>query len=198
MFLKKRATLEEDNAAGLKKVCRSTQDSMRRPDHRTGTFSHAYDEMIYIHERMAENGSGFATSLQQMHDDLNEMAASAERSRKHWKTTGLAAEQKVVDLDNTVRKSKAKYDSLAEEYERARTGEGSKKVIYAFKNKSSARRGSSQEGAGGGLNVPLSRSNATDREGSAGDEPPTRSYQISPRPDQGGRLRPWVANAEVW
>lgn len=111
---------------------------MRRPDHRTGTFSHAYDEMIYIHERMAENGSGFATSLQQMHDDLNEMAASAERSRKHWKTTGLAAEQKVVDLDNTVRKSKAKYDSLAEEYERARTGEGSKKVIYAFKNKSAA------------------------------------------------------------
>ena len=111
---------------------------MRRPDHRTGTFSHAYDELIYIHERMAENGSQFAVSLHQMHDDLVELAANAERSRKHWKTTGLTAEQKVVDLDNTVRKSKAKYDSLADEYERAKTGEGSKKVFNAFKNKSAA------------------------------------------------------------
>lgn len=113
---------------------------MRRPEHRSGTFSHAYDEMVFIHERMAENGTHFAASLMQMHDDLVDLASNSERSRKNWKANGLAAEQKVADLEASMRKSKAKYDSLAEEYERARTGEGRQtgKVFNAFKNKSAA------------------------------------------------------------
>lgn len=113
---------------------------MRRPDHRADSFAKAYDELVYIHERMAENGTHFAASLQQMHDDLVDLAASSERSRKTWKTNGLAAEQKVVDLEQAMRKSKSKYDSLADEYERARTGEGRQtgKVLNAFKNKSAA------------------------------------------------------------
>lgn len=116
-----------------------TQDNLRRPDHRQGTFSKAYDEMFYINDRMAENGSTFAASLQAMHDELVELATATERSRKHWKATGLAAEQKVTDLESTMRKSKTKYDSLAEEYERARTGEARPgKVLNAFKNKSAA------------------------------------------------------------
>jgi hypothetical protein len=46
----------------------------------------------------------------------------------------------VADLEQTMRKSKTKYDSLAEEYDRARTGEikQSGKVFNAFKNKSAA------------------------------------------------------------
>lgn len=113
---------------------------MRRPDHRTGSFLHAYDEMVWIHERMAENSSHFAASLQQMHDDLVELAMNSERHRKTWKANGLAAEQKVSDVEQAMRKSKAKYDSLAEEYERARTGEARQtgKVLNAFKNKSAA------------------------------------------------------------
>jgi hypothetical protein len=99
---------------------------MRRPDHRTGTFAQAYDEMVYIHERMAENGTHFAASLHQMHDDLVDLAMNSERSRKAWKTNGLSAEQKVIDLEAAMRKSKTKYDSLADEY------------LNAFTNKSAA------------------------------------------------------------
>jgi hypothetical protein len=96
--------------------------------------------MFYINERMAENSSTFAASLQTMHDDLVDLATATERGRKHWKATGLAAEQKVADLEQTMRKSKTKYDSLADEYERTRTGEGkgSGKVLNAFKNKTAA------------------------------------------------------------
>lgn len=94
-----------------------------RGDHRAGTFAKAYEEMMIIHERMAENGMQFALSLHQMHEDLMELAAIAEKSRKGWKQNGLVAEQKVADLDAAMRKSKAKYDSLAEEYDRARTGD---------------------------------------------------------------------------
>lgn len=89
---------------------------------------------------MAENGSQFAVSLHTMHDDLVDLAMNAERNRKTWKTNGLAAEQKVADLEAQMKKSKSKYDSLADEYERARTGEGRQtgKVLNAFKNKSAA------------------------------------------------------------
>ncbi|KID72507.1 RhoGAP domain containing protein, partial [Metarhizium brunneum ARSEF 3297] len=135
LFLKKRSVLEDDHAQSLRKLCRLTQDNARRPEHRQGTFSKSYDEMVFIHDRMAENGSQFAASLHQMQEDLLELVANGERGRKMWKANGLAAEQKVADLEQVLRKSKAKYDSLAEEYDRARTGEArqSGKVLGAFK-----------------------------------------------------------------
>ncbi|KAL6893236.1 hypothetical protein GGI43DRAFT_174068 [Trichoderma evansii] len=140
-FLKKRAGLEEDNAQTLKKLARATQDNIRRPEHRGGSFAQVYEEMVHIHERMADNGIHFAATLLQMNEELLDAAGSAERNRKSWKATGLAAEQKVVDLEVTMRKCKTKYDSLAEEYDRAKTGEsrpGGGKVLGAFKAHKSA------------------------------------------------------------
>lgn len=139
LFLQKRSILEEDHSRGLKKLCRMTQENMHRPEHREGTFAQAYDEMMVIHDRMADNAAQFAQSLHQMHDDLVELATVAERNRKGWKTNALAAEQKVADLEAAMRKSKTKYDSLAEEYDRVRTGEGKQgRVLGAFKQKSAA------------------------------------------------------------
>lgn len=113
---------------------------MRRPDHRQGTFTFAYDEMMHTHERMAENGVQFASSLHQMHDDLIELATIAERNRKSWKANGLSAEQKVADMEQAMRKSKAKYDSLSEDYERAKQGESRQtgKMFGALKAHKSA------------------------------------------------------------
>ncbi|KAH7019928.1 hypothetical protein EDB80DRAFT_211191 [Ilyonectria destructans] len=140
LFLKKRSALEEDHAQGLKKLSRSTQDSMRRPDHRQGTFGAAYDEMMHTHDRMAENGMSFASSLHQMHDEIIELAANAERNRKTWKTNGLSAEQKVADMEQAMRKSKAKYDTLSDDYERVKMGEArqSGKMFGALKGHKSA------------------------------------------------------------
>lgn len=72
---------------------------------------------------MADHGLQFAVSLQQMSEDLQELAANIERGRKHWKQTGLSAEKKVQDAESLAEKAKAKYDSLAEQYDRARTGD---------------------------------------------------------------------------
>ncbi|KAL2019603.1 hypothetical protein VTK56DRAFT_9500 [Thermocarpiscus australiensis] len=122
-FLKKRSILEEEHANSLKKLCRLSQENMQRGEHRGGTFARAYDEMMAVHERMADNGIQFAMSLHQMADDLTELALIAEKSRKGWKQSGLAAEQRVAELEAAMRKSKSKYDALAEEYDRARTGD---------------------------------------------------------------------------
>jgi Rho GTPase-activating protein RGD1 len=138
-FLKKRATLEEEHAQGLKRICRTSQDIFHRGDYRAGTFARAMDETMNMHERMADNELQFAMSLHQMHDDLAEMCAMAEKSRKGWKASGLAAEQRVADLQTAVRKSKAKYDSLADEFERAKTGDpSSQKPRFGLKIPKSA------------------------------------------------------------
>ncbi|KAI1479775.1 RhoGAP-domain-containing protein [Daldinia eschscholtzii] len=138
-FLKKRSDLEDQHAKGLKKLCKSTQDSVHHSDHRQGTFAQSYEEMLMIHERMAENGIQFALSLHQMHEDLLEVAAVAEKHRKGWKQNGLAAEQRLTDVENAMRKSKSKYDSLAEEYDRVRTGEAKQGPrVFGIKPKSAA------------------------------------------------------------
>lgn len=138
MFLKKRSDLEEVHSAGLKKLCRATSESIRRPDHRHGSFLQSYEEINTIHERMADNGAQFAMSLHQMHEDLNDMAANIERGRKHWKTNGLLAEQRAADSENHMRKSKAKYDSLAEDYDRAKTGDRQTGKKFGLKGPKSA------------------------------------------------------------
>jgi Rho GTPase-activating protein RGD1 len=87
---------------------------------------------------MADNGAQFAASLHQMHEDMLEMAVNVERGRKHWKTTGLAAEQRLVDAETTMKKSKAKYDTLAEDYDRARTGDRQSTKKFGLKGPKSA------------------------------------------------------------
>jgi hypothetical protein len=138
-FLKRRATLEEEHAQGLKRICRASQDTLHKGDFRGGSFGRAMDETMLIHDRMADNEMQFAMSLHQMHDDLAELCAMAEKQRKGWKASGLAAEQRVADLQAGVRKSKAKYDSLADEFERAKTGDSSgQKGRFGFKVPKSA------------------------------------------------------------
>ncbi|KAK0632229.1 hypothetical protein B0T14DRAFT_559943 [Immersiella caudata] len=140
LFLRKRSQLEEEHANSLKKLCRMSQDSLHRADLRTSTFAKAYEEMMTIHERMADNGLQFAMSLHQMHEDLVELAAIAEKSRKGWKQNGLLAEQRVHDLENAMRKSKAKYDSLAEQYDQARTGGSTGGKMFALRAKTGEQR----------------------------------------------------------
>ena len=137
-FLKKRSTLEEEHAQGLKKLCKSSHDSARRPDNRQGSYAQHYDEVIRIHDRMADNGIQFALSLHQMHEDLHDLAASIERGRKSWKQTGLTAEKRVQDSEAMMDKAKAKYDSLAEDYDRARTGDKQSGRVFGLKGPKSA------------------------------------------------------------
>ncbi|KAI9752856.1 MAG: hypothetical protein M1815_000232 [Lichina confinis] len=126
-LLRKRSNLEDDHAQGLRKLCRSSFDSIRHPDHRQGSYAQQYHELIKTQDRMAEHGIHFAHSLHQMHDEIIELTANSERGRKNWKQAGLSAEKRSQDAELLMEKSKLKYDSLAEDYDRARTGQGGKK-----------------------------------------------------------------------
>ncbi|KAJ5652386.1 hypothetical protein N7507_009812 [Penicillium longicatenatum] len=122
-FLKKRGALEDEHAQGLRKLAKAVNDAALRSDNRQGTYSSSYKDIHRLHERMAECGLQFSVSLHQMSDDLQELSSNIERGRKQWKQTGLAAEKRVADAESQAEKAKAKYDSLAEQYDRVRTGD---------------------------------------------------------------------------
>lgn len=122
-FIKRRASLEEEHAQGLRKLCSLTHTNIRRPECRQGTYARSFEETTRIHGRMAENGLQFSLALQQMHDDLTELGNNMDRGKKHWKQTGLAFERKVQDAEMLVEKAKNKYDTAAEEYDRAKSGD---------------------------------------------------------------------------
>lgn len=137
-FLSKRSKLEEDHAQGLKKLCRATNESIRRHDSRQGSYLHQFEEGTRLHDRMGDNGMQFALSLHQMHEDLNELTNNVEKGRKQWKATGLASEKKVSDAIQHMEKAKAKYDSLAEDYDRVKTGDKSAGRVFGIKGPKSA------------------------------------------------------------
>lgn len=129
-FLKKRSTLEEEQAMGLRRLAKTHLETIRRPEVRLGSFAQQLVEVLHVHERMSENGMQFALSLHQMHEDLNDLSNNMERGRKQWKHDGLDAEKRSSDAEQAMLKAKAKYDSFAESYDRARTGDsrGSRRI----------------------------------------------------------------------
>ncbi|KAB8267971.1 hypothetical protein BDV30DRAFT_21804 [Aspergillus minisclerotigenes] len=122
-FLKKRSSLEEEHAQGLRKLSRSLLDASVRTDNRQGTYGQSHNDLSRFHDRMADHGLQFAVSLQQMADNLHELASNIERGRKQWKQTGLNAEKRVMEAEAAAEKAKAKYESLAEQYDRVKTGD---------------------------------------------------------------------------
>jgi hypothetical protein len=72
---------------------------------------------------MADHGLQFVVSLHRMSEDLQDLASHMERRRKQWKQTGLSAEKRVQEATSLAEKAKTKYDSLAEQYDRVKTGD---------------------------------------------------------------------------
>jgi hypothetical protein len=88
----------------MRKLCKSTHESLRRPDSRQESYAQQLEEMTGLHDRLAENGIEFARALHQMYDDLTEMANNMERGRKQWKQFGLSSERKAHDAEQMVEK----------------------------------------------------------------------------------------------
>lgn len=87
---------------------------------------------------MADNGLQFALSLTQMYEDLQELASNMERGRRLWKQNGQNAEKRVQDAETQMEKARVKYHSLAEDYDRARTGDKQSGRVFGLKGPKSA------------------------------------------------------------
>ncbi|KAF2397371.1 RhoGAP-domain-containing protein [Trichodelitschia bisporula] len=122
-FMKKRSNISDDEARECRRLIKSMTDSVHRGDSRQGTYRTALEQIAVLHDRMTDHETQFSLNVFQVHDDLNALAADMEKGRKHWKSLGISAEAKSAEAEAQLRKAKSKYDSLAEEYARVKTGD---------------------------------------------------------------------------
>jgi hypothetical protein len=93
---------------------------------------------MHANERIGDNGTQFGLALHAMHENLLQLANKMDASRKTWKQQGLAAEAKVQDAEKLVEKAKAKYDQLAEDLDRVKTGDTGAGRKFGLKGPKSA------------------------------------------------------------
>ncbi|KAL5113821.1 Rho GTPase-activating protein [Pleosporales sp. CAS-2024a] len=137
-FLKRRGALQEEHAASLKKLSRLTIDGLRKPDTRHESYAVQFEHVLHANERIADNGTQFGLALHAMHENLLQLASKMDGSRKTWKQQGLAAENKVQDAERLADKAKAKYDQLAEDLDRVKTGDAGAGRKFGLKGPKSA------------------------------------------------------------
>ncbi|KAL5374199.1 hypothetical protein DPSP01_012110 [Paraphaeosphaeria sporulosa] len=137
-FLKRRGAMEEEHANSLKKLSRSTLDSIRKPDGRHESYQTQFELVMHANERIGDNGTQFGLALHAMHENLLQLANKMDASRKTWKQQGLAAEAKVQDAEKLVEKAKAKYDQLSEDLDRVKTGDTGAGRKFGLKGPKSA------------------------------------------------------------
>lgn len=111
---------------------------MRKPDSRHESYQKQFEQVLHANERIADNGTQFGLALHAMHENLLQLANKMDGSRKTWKQQGLAAENKVQDAEKLAEKAKAKYDQLAEDLDRVKTGDTGAGRKFGLKGPKSA------------------------------------------------------------
>lgn len=130
--------MEEEHANSLKKLSRLTLDNIRKTEARHESYQLQFEQVMHANERIADNGTQFGLALHAMHENLLQLATKMDASRKTWKQVGLAAESKVQEAEKLVEKAKAKYDQLAEDLDRVKTGDTGAGRKFGLKGPKSA------------------------------------------------------------
>ncbi|KAF2691503.1 GTPase activating protein [Lentithecium fluviatile CBS 122367] len=137
-FLKRRGATEEKHANSLKELSKMALGDVRKPEGRHESYQAQFEQVLGANDRLANNGTQFGLALHAMHENLLQLATKMDASRKQWKQQGLSAEQKVQDAERLAEKAKAKYDQLAEDLDRVKTGDTGAGRKFGLKGPKSA------------------------------------------------------------
>ncbi|KAF9244101.1 Rho GTPase activation protein [Melanogaster broomeanus] len=118
VFFKKRAVLEEEYGKSLHKLARSTSEVYSMNDGKAGSFVHAWQSSMKLHEVMGENRIKFAQRLNEMSDELASLAKEVDKNRKQTKELASRYERALQEAEMNMEKSKARLDVSSEELER--------------------------------------------------------------------------------
>ncbi|KIK93772.1 hypothetical protein PAXRUDRAFT_828636 [Paxillus rubicundulus Ve08.2h10] len=118
VFLKKRAVFEEEYGKGLQKLARGTSEVYSMNDGKAGSFVHAWQSSMKLHEVMAENRIRFAQRLNEMSDELASLVKEVDKNRKQTKELASRYERALQEAEMNMEKSKARLDISSEELER--------------------------------------------------------------------------------
>ncbi|VVT57557.1 uncharacterized protein SAPINGB_P005755 [Magnusiomyces paraingens] len=131
-YLKKRAGYESARIQDLKRLSKSTHDSIRRSDYRQGTFVRQFGEFLNFEDRLVDSSQAFLTAIQSMYEELNELSKAIHKSRKTVKDTALRHERTLVEAEQNAEKAKSKYYGLCEDMEKLK--DPTKTKLFKSKN----------------------------------------------------------------
>ncbi|KAI9470624.1 MAG: Rho GTPase activation protein [Benjaminiella poitrasii] len=119
-FLKKRAAIEEEYGKQMTKLSQSIMDSHGKGHAKlSSTYDQVWCQFLKVHEKIGDQRLKFSNDILEVADDVQIMCKDTEKSRKQVKEVGIRHERIRSDAENSLEKSKQKYDAFSEEWERA-------------------------------------------------------------------------------
>lgn len=117
-YIKKRANVENNRIQELRRLTKSTADSIRKTEFRQGTFVKQLGQVLNFDERLFDCTQTFVAALHSMHSELMDLSKSNERSRKSLKEECLRNERNLIDAEQNAEKAKSRYFGLCEDMEK--------------------------------------------------------------------------------
>ncbi|ORX89803.1 RhoGAP-domain-containing protein [Basidiobolus meristosporus CBS 931.73] len=128
LFLKKRAMLEEEYGKGMLKLTQQIAKSAEKSDIKVGTFGDSWGNFIKYHEAIGENRVKFASTINEVGDNLSAAYKEHEKSRRQLKENGLKLQKHLHEAESNLEKAKIKYSMQSEEWEHAILKKGSDSI----------------------------------------------------------------------
>ncbi|KAH9987508.1 GTPase activating protein [Russula vinacea] len=154
VFFKKRAMLEEEFGRGMQKLAKNTADIYAMNDGKAGSFVNAWQTTMKIHEIVAENRLRFASRLNEMSEELANLAKEVDKNRKATKELATRYERNLQDSEITTEKCKARLDTTMDELARIllqKEGEPAKDSVVQTRTPAGGKRAIGKAVAKGGL-----------------------------------------------
>ncbi|KAJ3827235.1 Rho GTPase activation protein [Lentinula raphanica] len=118
VFFKKRAIIEEEYGKTLQKLARTTSEVYSMNDGKAGSFVTAWQNSMKIHEVLSENRIRFSQHLNEMSEELANIAKEVDKNRKSTKDLVTRYERALQESESNTEKCKNRLDITTEELER--------------------------------------------------------------------------------
>ncbi|KAJ3194461.1 hypothetical protein HDU67_004745, partial [Dinochytrium kinnereticum] len=116
-FLKKRAQIEEEYGRSMMKLSQSILN--QKSDGKEGSFNESWRQFVKVHDQVGDIRVKFGESISEVAEELSTIFKNTERSRKQLKDAGYKHWKAVHDSEVALEKSKTKYETLSEDWEKA-------------------------------------------------------------------------------
>ncbi|ODV60658.1 GTPase-activating protein RGD1 [Ascoidea rubescens DSM 1968] len=124
-YLSRKANSKSDNYTHLKKLSRSTNETMKKNTSnkliKDDSFVKQFSAILSIEEKLLGFGNSYVQSVIRISDDLNYLKESIKERRKSIKDEARKREQECLEAIQLAEKAKIKYNSLCKNLEKVRT-----------------------------------------------------------------------------
>ncbi|PVU98571.1 hypothetical protein BB559_001461 [Furculomyces boomerangus] len=119
LFLKKRASTEDEYSRNLHRTAVSTSKSLEKTTGRVDSFLMSWQRAMDIHEQLASNRTKFSLILSEMSEDLTNYVKEKEKIRKQLKDTEIQYSKAIDESEQSLEKYRIRYETQSAEWEKS-------------------------------------------------------------------------------